>query len=184
MIARQRSAGTWAIASVRRLAVFVPLRHARRAVAMRLAVNVRGKTHLSGLENPRIHDPQVVRHPRTEAHVRDDVALRIESRCDLDQHESLGADREHSALRDEQRDLIFHAPEVRAVADLLQLGHEFLVFALLADHGLAVLPGDVEIASSQRASEHDAPRVLADVNETADTDDLVAEAADVDVSPG
>jgi hypothetical protein len=52
----------------------------------------------------------------------------------------------------------------------------------LADDGAAVLPRDVEVARGQRAAEHDAARVLRDVDEAADADDPVAEAADVDVA--
>ena len=49
---------------------------------------------------------------------------------------------------------------------------------------LPSLPRDVEIAGRQRAAEDHALRVLADVDEAADADDPVAEAADVDVAFG
>ena len=45
-----------------------------------------------------------------------------------------------------------------------------------------MLPRDIEITRRQGAAENDASGVLADIDEPADTDDLVAETADVDVS--
>src|SRR5215831_10284853 len=168
--------------SAGRLQRLIPLRDARRAVAKRLGVNVRGKAHLSVGEDPRVHDPQVARDARPEAHVGNDVALSIETGRNLDQLEALGTDTEHGALRDEQRDLPFRTPHLRAVTDLLELRHELPVPPLLADHRLAFLPHYVDIAGGQRSAEYHALRVLADVDEASNADDLVAEAADVDVS--
>ena len=54
--------------------------------------------------------------------------------------------------------------------------------AFLHDPRLAVLPLHVEPARGERAAEDHALRVLADVDEPADADDLVAEAADVHVA--
>src|SRR6185437_5482099 len=72
--------------------------------------------------------------------------------------------------------------DVRAVADLLELRHELPVSPFPADHRSAAFPADVEVAGGQRAAEHDTLRVLADVDEAADADDPVAEAAHVDVA--
>src|SRR5215470_8629939 len=131
---------------------------------MRLAVNVGCKIHPAGYENPRIHDAQIMCHARTEAHVRDDIAFDIEPRPDLDQLDSIGTHLKYRALRHEQRELTCRTPDLGAVANLLQLGHELLVSALLADQSLALLPSNVEVAGSQRASEHHALRILADVD--------------------
>jgi hypothetical protein len=54
--------------------------------------------------------------------------------------------------------------------------------ALAPDLGAAAGPGDVEPAGGEGAAEHHLARVLADVHEAADADDLAVEAADVDVA--
>ncbi len=50
--------------------------------------------------------------------------------------------------------------------------------------GLALIPGDVQLARRQRAVEHDRAGVLADIDEAAHADDLVAKAAHIHVALG
>src|SRR5215831_4335636 len=151
---------------------------------MWLGVDMRGQAHASGAEDARVHHLQFGGDARSEAHVRNDVALGIESRRDFYQFQSIGPDPKYGALRHEQSELIFGAPDIRAVADLLQFGHELPVPPFSANHRRAVLPADVEVTRGQRAAEDNASGVLADVDKAADPDDLVAETTDVDVSLG
>src|SRR5687767_7094560 len=123
-----------------------------------------------------------MRHARPEAHVCDHIALGVEAGGDLDEFEPVRAHLENRALGHEQRLLATLAAHSRAVADLLELRHEFPVPALPTDDRAAVLPPDVDVACGQRSAEHDALRVLADVDEPADADDLLAEAAHVDIA--
>src|SRR5262252_8966412 len=101
-----------------RLPRLVPLRDARRAVAMRLGPDLRGELHFSGSEDPRVHDAQLTRDAWLEAHVRDHVALGLEPGRNLDQLEPFGAHPEHGALGDEERELACPPSNFRAVADL------------------------------------------------------------------
>src|SRR5450631_3658050 len=121
----------------------MPLRDTLRAIATRLGVHLRRKTHQTRIEDAGVHRLEIARDARPEAHMRDDVALGIETQRDLDQLQPLVADAKHGSLGDEQRNLVALAADARAVADLLQLRHELHVPAFLADDGPALLPGDV-----------------------------------------
>ena len=70
------------------------------------------------------------RHARPEAHVRDHVALGVEPGRDLDEFEPVRTHLENRALGHEQRHLTTLAAHSRAVADLLELRHEFPMPAL------------------------------------------------------
>src|SRR6266550_4220425 len=124
-----------------------------------------------------------MRHERPKPHVGDHVALDIEPGGDLDQFECLRSDAEHGTLGHEERDLSSLTTHAR-IANLFKLGNKFPVATLLANDGLAIVPPDVEIARGERAAEDHALRVLRDVDEAADTDNLVAEAAHVNVALG
>src|SRR6266550_678989 len=124
-----------------------------------------------------------MRHERPKPHVGDHVALDIEPGGDLDQFECLRSDAEHGTLGHEERDLSSLTTHAR-IANLFKLGNKFPVATLLANDGLAIVPPDVEIARGERAAEDHALRVLRDVDEAADTDNLVAEAAHVNIALG
>src|SRR5581483_1370576 len=120
------------------LPLCVPARDALRPVPTGLAANVGGKTHGTRPEDTRVHDPELARHARTKAHVRDHVALGIEIGRDLDQLEAVVADAKHRTLGHEQRDLPALATDPRVVADLLELRHELAVPSFLAHDRPAV----------------------------------------------
>src|SRR5205085_7625502 len=140
--------------------------------------------HQPRFEDPFVHRSQIARYDGPEPHFRDDVAFGIDSRRDFDELEAAGCDPEDGPLRHEQRHLSALPSHARVVANLLELRHELLMASFVTDDGLAGLPRDVEIAGRQRAAEDHALRVLADIDEAADADDLVAESAHVDVALG
>src|SRR4051812_13157421 len=111
---------------------------------MRLTVDVCGKPHSAGIEDPPIHHAQIARGTRPKAHLPDHIALSIDSRRDLDQLKSVGAHAKDGSLGDEQRELAFRASDVGAIADLLELRHELPVSAFPVNHRPAALPADVE----------------------------------------
>src|SRR6266550_4440933 len=145
-------------------------------------MDIGGQAHEAGLEDARIHCFEITRHPGPKSHMRDHVALSIDSRRNFDQLQTLRSNAEYRALGHEERHLSLRTSHARAVANLLELGHELAMSPFLANDGLAVLPNNVQLSRSQRAAEDDAARVLADVDEAADADDPVAEAAHVDVA--
>src|SRR5450759_2337917 len=163
-------------------ASLVPLRDALRPIPPRFAVHMRSETHEAGVEDARIHEPEVARNSRPEAHTRNDVALNVESGRDLDQLQTFCANLENRALCDKKRNLPTLASHAGAIADLLQLRNELLVATFLANDSVALFPGNVEVAGCQHAAEDDASGILGDVDEPADADDPVAEAAYVDIA--
>ena len=103
-------------------------------------MNMRSKAHRPRIENARIHLFEVARNPRSEAHVRNDVALGVEAGRDLDQLQPVSSDPEDRALCDEKGHLTALASNLCAVADLLELRNELLMATFLADDSLALLP--------------------------------------------
>src|SRR5450830_1170551 len=124
----------------------MPLRNALRAIPMRFAMHLRGKSHQAGVEDARIHLPEPARNQGPETHMRNDIAFGVEAGCDLYQLQPFCADLEYCTLRDEKRHLPALARHAGAVADLLQLRDKLLMAAFLANDGLALLPGNIEIA--------------------------------------
>src|SRR5437867_7968784 len=147
-------------------------------------MNVGREPHAVRAEDARIHRLQFVGHDRPETHLRDHVALGVESGRDLDQLQSTRADAKDGTLGHEQRHLAPSPPHARAVADVFEVRDEFLMPAFLTDDRSAVLPGDVEVASGQGAAENHTLRVLTDVDESTDTDDPIPESADIHVAFG
>ena len=91
---------------------------------------------------------------------------------------------EQRALGHEQGGAALFGGKGRVVADLLDRSDELAVPAFLHDAQPAVLERGLQSAGGEGAAEHHLPGVLADVDEAADADDLVAEPADVDVALG
>src|SRR5690242_20683874 len=147
----------------------------------RLRADLRRKIHAARSEDARVHRPQLSGHLWAKPHEREDVALDIQSWRDFDQLQTVRADTKHRAFGDEKGQLAAFARHLRVVANLFELRDELLVTAFVANDRLTALPPDIEIACGERASENHAFRVLADVDESSDADDPVAEAADIDV---
>ena len=71
---------------------FVPLRDARGPIAARFATQVAGQAHQSLGKYARIHDLQLGGHGRSEAHLRQNIALDIDARRNFDQLQTLRSD--------------------------------------------------------------------------------------------
>ena len=134
-------------------------------------------------ENAGIHLFQRRRNVRPKLHLAENIPFEIDARRDLDQLEAAGfVTPKHRALGDEERPLAVLRRQRAGIAHLLDLADEFLFGAFAADLRLSVGPADVEAAGGERAAEDHLLGVLADIDEAADADDLVAEAADIDVA--
>src|SRR5205814_4031918 len=118
-------------------------------------------------EDSRVHRRKPWAHERREFHLREDVALEVDSRSDLDQFQSTGDEPEDAALGDEDDGLL---PADRVVA---------------AERALLDLVDELrhpELAAEEGAHEDDLLRVLADVDEPAGAGEGRPELADVDVA--
>ena len=130
----------------------------------------------------RLRDAVVHQHLMLEHHVGHDVAFEIDARRDFDQFERSVDGPKNRALGHEHRGAPLLLGEARVVTDLLDCRHELAGTAFGKNTQAAAGTFDPKPAGRECAAEHDFAGVLADVDETADADDLAAEAADVDIA--
>src|SRR5262249_4379874 len=106
----------------------------------------------------------------------------IDAGRDFDQLKSVRRGLKHGSFGHEQGGAAFPHGEFGAVANLFDRADELPVPAFPDDAQLAVFKAHVQTAGGEGPTEDDLARVLADVDEAADADDLVAKSRDIDVT--
>src|SRR5882724_497718 len=106
--------------------------------------------------------------------MREDIALDIDAGCDLDQFQACDGRTKQRALSHEQGGTSLFGCEGRIVADLLDRPDELAVPSFAHNTQPAALERRLQSARREGTAEHRLPGVLADVDKTADADDLVA----------
>src|SRR2546421_3925866 len=110
-------------------------------------------------------DRKLRRYGGPECHLRQDVALQVDARCDFDQLQAALAEAEHGALGHVKR-LLSPAQRDRAtVRDVLHALYELAHAALFANDQSPALHLNLQSARVEGADEHDLPGTLADVDE-------------------
>ncbi|MET4736738.1 hypothetical protein ABIF73_000877 [Bradyrhizobium japonicum] len=135
-------------------------------------------------KEPLVHYRNVFCDGRLKVHMRYDIAFNINAGRDFDQLKAIARGLEHGALRHEQCGTTFLYGERGIVADLLDRFDELAMPAFADNAELAVLETNLEPAGSESTAENDLAGVLANIDETADADNLVAKTRDVDVARG
>ena len=139
---------------------------------------------LGGLiaEQGRVHGGEVVGDQRGEAHVRENVALEVDSRRYFDQAQTFVVEFEHGALGDVEDFLPTLDGVFPAESEVFDPFDELADLAFADDSQCAVFTGDLQAAAGEGAEEIDFTGVLTDVDESAGACGAGAEAADVDVA--
>src|SRR5699024_5210473 len=125
---------------------------------------------------------EIVGDGRRERHPVDDVALDIDTRRDLGEHDALLPEFEDGPLGDEDDRLVGFERVVAAEGDLLDALDELRRSALALDGEPSVADGHRGVAGRERATEDHLRGVLGDVDEPTTARQPRAEPADVDVA--
>ena len=97
------------------------------------------QAHRLGKEDPLVHQPRRPVHDGREIHLREDVPVQVDAGRDLDQLETLVAERKHAALGDVEHRLLARCGVLAAERAVLDLADELARRAVAADMEPAAL---------------------------------------------
>src|SRR5215475_2978784 len=150
--------------------------------ASQLRIHISPQIHRHRRKNAFIHELEIGRDAGAERHVPQYVPLQVYAGRDLDQLERSANRFEDRALGNEDRGASLLHRERRAVADAFDPFDELFVLPLFDNLQRPIRARHLKAARRERAAKNHVPGVLTDIDEPADPDDFVSEAADVDAA--
>ncbi len=118
-------------------------------------------------EQATVHNLKIRGDRRTKIHMRQDVALKIDTGGDFRQHRPLRAQFENRPFGDVMHGLSFGAGQLAVVGNLIHPGDEFAYLAFAADMQGPLFTGDLQPFGGKRGAEHDVAGILGDIDKTA-----------------
>ena len=112
------------------------------------------------------HDFDIVDN-RSEAHLIEDVFLKIDARCNFCKVDAVFFHFKYSSFRDVQDMLFMFTGIVAAESNMTDFGNKFLDFPFLKDVEFTVFDFFAEFPRRKGTAEDDAFRILGDIDEAA-----------------
>ena len=127
------------------------------------------------------HDFDIVDN-RSEAHLIEDVFLKIDARCNFNQFHAFRRQFKDGSLRNVQHGLSDRIGIIAAEGDLFDLFQELMVMSLLIDDPISRPEPTLSAAGREGSAVNDFFRVLRNVDETAAAGNTAFELADIDIA--